>query len=217
MSNTKTADNLASGFKRSIDQHAGKQPVGKIESHDLQSLSKRILCPPNVVVDLIAAGVLQPVGPVYGNQPQGPQTWNSDDLNEVRKAALGAVVEKVVSESDGNPDEVNVAGGEALRQHVKSFETPANGAKNLSRALSSGAILFAQPGDDEQPGTFQRAATTAAKVGAIGAAGYGAAALLRGKYLKPTAGLWDQFRSGALSSGAAKVAAILAGKKLPVE
>lgn len=216
---------LANSLNDLIDRNCAGLPAGKLESHDLASLARRILCPPDVAQQLIADGTLAPSGPVYGNDETGPQRFGSDDLNEIRRAVLTAILEAIIEESDGSPDEIRMAASDALSRHVRSFDPQPGEPTAFGRALGSGCVMLGRPEDDE-PGPFQRAASTAGKVAAAGALGYGATALLRGRRLAPGAGIWGQLRAGnaaniatgraalgSLSSGAEKVAAVLAGKR----
>lgn len=220
---------LADTLNKAIDRHAGGQLASGIESQDLEGLSRRLLCSVNAVKQFLADGILVSQGPVHRGDETGLHTFKSDDLNDIRRAVLTAVVERVIDESSGDPSEISIAAGDALRNHVAGFAKKPAVKTELSR-FPTGLVQFASPYDDnEQPGPIQQAATTAAKVGAIGAAGYGAASLVRGRMLKPGARLIDQLRAGSaaniatargvvgtLSSGADKIAAILAGKRLPL-
>lgn len=213
---------LASTLNAKIDQHVDGQRTGAVESHDLNSLCKRLLAPRDVVVKLLSAGVLRSEGPVHGRDDTGLMAFTSDSLNEVRRAVLYAIVEKVVEDSDGI-EGVDIAAGAALKEHVASF----NNQENEFAAFPKGLVqLAAYPysQDDEQPGALQQAATTAGKVAAVGALGYGAAALLRGRKLAPTGSIIDKLKAGALANnatgrlvagrlgaGAAKVANVLKG------
>jgi len=223
MMTTETAENLI----RSINRYAGEQPVGKLESHDLESLSSRILAPRDVVEKLLAEGVLRSEGPVHAGDETGLHSFKSDDLNEIRRAVLSAIACMAASESTGDHGETSLAAGLALRNHVDSFEKRPDAKPEFSR-FPAGLVQLSSPYDEEQQGPFERAATTAAKVAGVGAAGYGAAALLRGRMMNPSAGLLDQLKTGSaaniatagkvmgtLSAGAQKVAAVLAGKRLP--
>jgi len=212
--------NLEDTLNNAIDRHAGGQLANGIESQDLEGLSRRLLCSVNAVKQFLADGILVSQGPVHRGDETGLHTFKSDDLNEIRRAILTAVVERVIDESSGDPSEISIAAGDALKNHAANFAKKPDAKTELSR-FPKGLVQFASP-YDEQPGPFERAASTAAKVGAVGAVGYAGASLLRGRYLKPGAGLIDQLRAGSaanigsLSSGAAKVAAILAGRRLPL-
>jgi hypothetical protein len=206
MNTNQTAESLSASLANAIDRHNTGQPVGKLESHDLQSLSRRILAPVDVTEKLLSAGVLQSQGPVHAGDDTGMHTFASDQLNAVRTAVLTAIVERVVEESDCVPEQIVMAAGDALRQHAANFEkkpgekrefcrfpkgvvqlsgdVPNNAV--LERILKDHVVQFASYGaSEEEPGPFERIATNTAKVAGAGALAYGAAGYLRGRLNRP--------------------------------
>jgi len=221
--------NLADSLNSTIDQHVTGQRSGAVETHDLDSLCARLLAPRDVVEKLLGTGVLRSEGPVHGTDDTGIHAFNSDLLNEVRRAVLSAIVEKVVEESDGEPDQIKLAAGHALREHAKGFDKPKGAKKEFARFPSGLVQLSRLDGrfvaQEDEPGFIERTASTVGKVAAVGAAGYGAASYLRGRKLAPGGSLFDKLRAGnranvatgravvgGLSAGAQRVADVLAGK-----
>ena len=143
MNTDQTAESLLASLSAAIDRHAAGQPVGKLESHDLQSLSRRILAPIDVTKKLLAAGVLGSQGPVHKGDDTGHHSFPSDQLNEIRRAVLVAIVEKIVEESDGAPEQVTMAAGDALRQHAASF-VKKTGEKSEFCRFPVGTVQFSR-------------------------------------------------------------------------
>jgi len=119
----KTKSAVTAGLKKSIDRHAiDRQPVGKLESHDLESLAERLLCPIPTVNKLIAEGAIVSQGPVHAKDEAGLHSFLSDDLNAIRRAVLSAIVERVANESQSNnAEEITLRAGQAMSEHVKNF------------------------------------------------------------------------------------------------
>ncbi len=217
------ADRLAA----EIDRHAAGVPVGKLESHDLASLCRRVLLPRDAVEKLLSSGALRSEGLVHANDETGRHSFTSDNLNEVRRAALAALVERVVDESDGDPAQVSLAAGHALREHVASFRKPA--PREFSR-FPVGVVQFARFGErEDEAGPVRRTAAAVGKAAAVGGLAYGAASFLRGR--RPGLNPLQALRAGhtanaadlkkiaqragrTLSPGAARVAAALAGRRV---
>lgn len=90
----------------------------------------------------------------------------SDDLNEVRRAVLSAVVERTVEESDGEPNEIALAADQAIRSHAAGFDKKP-GEKREFAAFPKGVVHFARYGaPEEEPGFAERAADTVGKAAA---------------------------------------------------
>ena len=171
---------------------------------------------------MLAARVLTAVGPVHANDPTGLHTFSSEALNKTRTAVFVAITEKTIELSDGTPEQISFAAGEAMRRHVATFEKKPSATTELSRFPEGLVQLSRYSGiEEEEPGPFAKAG----KVAAVGGLAYGAAALLRGRKLKPRAGLLNQVRAGSaaniatgrhvagtLSAGASKVAAAVRGR-----
>lgn len=216
--------NLANSLNKEIDRHAEGDPLGKLESHDMGSLSRRLLAPRAVVEKLLATGALRSEGPTYFNDPTGRHAFSSDSLNQVKRAVLFAVVEMTIEKSD-SASLVAAATRRALSLHHSSFsKTSGNERPLLARFLAGLVQLSRYDGRDDEPGLAERTATVG-KVAAVGGLAYGAAALLRGRKLNPGAGVLNQVRQGGaaniatvraigsrLSAGAAKVAAVVRGQ-----
>jgi hypothetical protein len=215
---------IVSSLHAAIDHHVGSQPIGRLESHDLASLSKRILAPVAVVKKLLAGGILRSQNPVHSGDATGRQMFFSDDLNSIKRSVLSAIVEKTVEQCDGVPTQVTLAAGEALHRHVASFQKKSR-TTELSRFPAGLVQLARYPETDDEPSLVDRTANATGKI-AIGAGlGYGAAALLRGRRLKPGGGFVEQLLAGGranlvsaraaasgLSVGASKVLDVLAGR-----
>ncbi len=237
-------NSTAEFLNQSIDRHAAGTPRGKVESHDLESLCARVLAPREVVEKLLAAGVLRAQSAVHANQENGLHTFLSDDLNEIRRSVLAAIVEKTVEESDGlEGSQVTLAASNALNEHVKGFVKKPGAKKEFSTAFPAGLVQLARYGEEE-PGFAERAGTLGkvATVAGAGALAYGAAGYLRGRMSRPGIQLPGTQLPGArgavadtlagigannadlrrvagrvgtaLRPGAAKVAAVLAGRRV---
>lgn len=197
-----STNTLADRLNSSIDQFVSGQRSNAVETHDFNSLCKRLLAPPDVVENLLRAGVLRAESPVHANDPDGLQAWNSDHLNEVRRAILEAITAQVIEESDGDPDEIPIAAGRALRQHVASFDK-AKGKTEFAR-FPAGIVQLSRGFDgrfgtqqEQEPGVIERAANAGAKVAAVGAAGYAGASYLRGYSLVPGGSVFEKLRAGS--------------------
>lgn len=175
-----TTDQTANSLSREIDRLSGGQPTGKLESHSVDSLCRRLLAPREVVLKLLGDGVLCSQGPVHANDETGAHSFLSNDLNAVRSAVLAAICERVVEESDGEPAEVTLAAGDAMRSHAAGFEKKLGTKAEFSR-FPVGVVQLASPyGQEEEPSTVARVA----KAGAVlagGAALVGGAGYLRGR------------------------------------
>ena len=163
-----------------VDRYSQPTRAGKSESHNLESLSKRILAPANACQQFIARGLLKPENTLT-RRDSGTYVFSSDDLNDVRKSVLAEIVAKVIEESEGSEDEIKMASNHAVRGHVESFATKAKGHRELSRPLrSSAVVMLGQPNEEDQHqsrGLLKTAAKTAAVVG-VGAGGlYGIGSL----------------------------------------
>jgi hypothetical protein len=161
-----------------IDRHAGGQPAGKLESHTLDTLCRRVLAPRPVVEKLLSSGLLQPTGPVHLDGTSGLYTFESDGLNAVREAVVRALVEEIVASSDGEPNEIRLATGDALNRHAASF-APAATKKEFARALGSGCVMLGRNPEDEI--TIDHGVRTGAAIISAGAARV--ASVLSGKRL----------------------------------
>lgn len=218
-------NSVASSLANAIDRHSAGQPVGKRESHDLNSLCRRLLAPRDVVEKLLASGVLRAEAPVHANDSTGLHSFRSDDLNTVRAAVLTAIVERTIDESDGDPEGMTLAATEALRTHAASFNkkrTP----REFCR-FPTGLVQLSRYGEEEQPGFAERAVGTLGKAAAIAGAGalaYGGASYFRGRApgLSPLAAMRAGHAANAadlkkgvtaIRGGAAKIADILAARR----
>lgn len=198
-------------LNQSIERHR-RGPKNGLESHTLESLSRRTYIPPKVISQLIANGTLKNFGAVHSNGCTNLHSFSSAELDLLQQRALGDVVDQVIQNGTGNPDEIPITADHALGEHVKQFEAKPKNTKNFSGHWV----------DDDEPDPL----ATAAKVAGVGAAAYGGLSYLRGRKLAPNASALGKFRAGSaaniatgkvvagsLSEGARKVAAVLAGKR----
>jgi hypothetical protein len=213
-----------------IERHAVGMPVGKLESHSIDSLSARLLAPREDVETLLGNGILQSQGPVHAGDETGMHSFLSDDLNEVRRGVLHAVAGQAVEQSDGDPEGTTLMAGQALNDHAASFDKKPNAPRQFSR-FPKGLVQLQSPYGDDEPGPVQKAVTTAGKVAGAGALAYGVGSYLRGRApgVSPlaairagsAANLADLKKltgktGGALSPGVSKVAAVLSGRAATV-
>ena len=194
MNTAQVADTLG---KKITDSTAG-QPKGKQESHDLASLSVRLGIPIDAVVKLLGTGVLRPLGAVNSKHDDGFYVFASDDLNDVRKSAAQAIVEKVIEETDGDPTQVTMAASHALdgRREATAKKT----GKQAFSAIPAGLVTLQRYcAPEEEPSTIAKIGKAAAVVGA-GAAAVGGAAWLRGRIATGAnrAGALGVMKTGAL-------------------
>ena len=174
--------NLSDHLAAEIERHATKgQPVNTRESHDLASLSPRTLLPRAAVVKMLSTGELRAENPVHRNEPGGRYTFLSNELNDIRRAALKAIVERTVEEGSDDPTTVAFATGEALRAHVDSFKRKPGEVTEFA-AFPPGLVQLDRyvRQEDDEPSTVSKIA----KAGAVlagGAALVGGASYLRGR------------------------------------
>ena len=178
-----------------IDRYSQPTRAGKSESHNLASLSKRILAPIEACQQFIARGLLKPENTLT-RRDSGTYVFSSDDLNDVRKSVLSEIVAKVIEESNGSEDEIKMASNHAVRGHVESFASKTKGQRELSRPLSGSAVvMLGQPNEEEQQqsgGFLKTAAKTAAVVGVGAGALYGIGSLATHRSAKAIAQKYGQ-------------------------
>lgn len=178
--NNDDISNLADTLGSRVDHESRPIRQGRAESHDVASLAKRLAASPEAVKGFLAAGILQPEGPVSKSEGNTHFVFASDDLNDLRKQVLAAVVARVIDadESD-DPNAIHTAASHALREHVTETEKPDDKRRDFSRKMShGGAIMFGgtyipDKREHEDNGILRTAATAAAIAG-VGAAGLGA-------------------------------------------
>ncbi len=178
-----------------IDRYSQPMRAGKSESHNLASLSKRILAPIDACKQFIARGLLKPENALM-RRDNGTYVFSSDDLNDVRKSVLSEIVAQVIDESNGSEDEIKMASNHAVRGHVESFATKTKGHRELSRPLSNSAVvMLGRPNEEDQQqsgGLLKTAVKTAAVVGVGAGALYGIGSLATHRSAKSIAQKYGQ-------------------------
>jgi hypothetical protein len=164
----KTNDALQKRILTLIDKHAAHpsdRRKGR-ESGTPATLAKRLGVPADHVQALIESGRLVSLGAVHRNEPDGPQSYDSEHLNEIRRETITAIVEEVINglPDDAAPDTIVAAASHALEAYRKSLSAPA--AKD-----------FAAQDEEQRPGLLKRAATSALVAGGL----YAGASYLRGR------------------------------------
>lgn len=196
-----------------LDRHSKNRNDAGMESHSLHSLAARVALPVDQTEQLLKDGVLQSHGPVYARKSQHLHQFAAADLNAIRESSIEAVAQKAIQDADGDPDQVAYVARRAVDDHVKQF------GMRLPSSAEGEHVEFAAYNPDDEPSVLK----TAAKVGAVGALGYGAGALLRGRRVAPGAGLLNQIKAGAiannatLTTGAQRVLAMIRGQKVNFE
>ena len=173
-------DPLASRIVSLIDKHAAPVSPGRRESGTPDTLVKRLGVPDTEHVNaLLQSGRLKSIGPVHKNDPEGPQRYESDHLNDVKREVLASIAEQVIEDYDGEPDDLPAAISAALASYLKSLND-GTAAKGFA-AVTPRRVAFAyDPNAEERPGLLRRVGQVAG-VAALAGAAYGGASYLRGR------------------------------------
>jgi hypothetical protein len=148
-----------------VDRFSKPVRAGARESHDLESLSRRMLAPVDACQEFRSRGMLTPVSTLTRGGEGGPWIFESDELNDLRKFVLAEVVAKVIDESDGDENRIRLAASHALGQHrAQHCQRSATEKEFSARVSAGGVVMFDRNGrdDDEGPGLLRTAATSAA-------------------------------------------------------
>lgn len=144
-----------------INRHSQPIRAGCRESHTLDSLSRRILAPEAVCLEMIRRGLLRPQPLRHGDDTT--QTFLSSELNNVRRIVASTIVAKTVELSRGlSGDAIVHASEQALQRHARHFETKPNATE-----LSFGVVR-----EEEEPSALAKVGKAAAVAGALGAGVY---------------------------------------------
>jgi hypothetical protein len=204
-------DQLTRELTALLDRHApSMQTGGRRVSHTPETLAKALHIDPREVPALLATGALD-VRPVRKNDPTGPLSFDSTQLEEVRRRLLAEIVQQVIdADETGDPKAITLAAQIALAAYKK----------NAAKA----ATEFAARDEEHRPGWGSRLAKGAALAGAA----YGGLAYMRGRQAGAS-GFLGRFRAGnaanvadirkagsAVSGLLRRGAARLAGKSLAV-
>lgn len=169
-----TTITLANQLHAVVDRESAGDLVGKLESHDLHSLSRRILAPSSLVENLLRDGVLRAEHPTIKGDATGRHAFTSDNLNAVKRGVLSAVVERVVEFSTNEAD-VPAAVARAVREHRITFEAKPK-VTEFGR-FPDGLVQLSRYVREEEPSAVAKAATLAG----AGAAVYGVGSYVRGR------------------------------------
>jgi hypothetical protein len=186
---------------------------GRRVSHTPETLAKALHIDPRAVPALLSTGALD-FRPVHKNNPDGPLSFDSAQLEEVRRRLLAEIVQQVIdADETGDPKAIALAAQLALTAYKKG--------------AAKAATEFASRDEEDRPGWGSRLAKGAALAGAA----YGGLAYMRGRQAGAS-GFLGRLRagnaanvadlrkagsavSGLLRRGAARLAAPRAFSALP--
>ena len=127
--------------------------------------------------EFIAHGLLTPVSTLRRGGDGGPWIFQADELNDLRKFVLSEVIAKIIDQSGGNGDEMQLGSARALAAHVAEHgKASATEKEFTARVGLGGAGLlkhFGSRDDEDDNGVLKTAGTVAAVAGAGLATTYG--------------------------------------------
>ena len=204
-------DQLTRELTALLDRHAPSMKTGgRRVSHTPETLAKALHIDPRAVPALLSTGALD-FRPVRKDDPTGPLSFDSAQLEETRRRLLAEIVQQVIdSDETGDPKAITLAAQLALTSYKKG--------------AAKAATEFAARDEEDRPGWGSRLVKGAALAGAA----YGGLAYMRGRQAGAT-GTLGRLRAGnaanvadirkagsAVSALLKRGAARLAGKPLAV-